>query len=120
MRRNSGFINVSSAFLRSFSMPVPLFCFIQVALSYAYSRDVTAGGYGATGGKYGIVLPVSNPSWPPTLKDRRAMRGGEINIYIYSLPLLSALIRTVMIEIGANVSISDQQPSISSVKAFKI
>ena len=40
-------------------------------------------GYGDTGGKYGTISPVSNPSGPPTLKDRQAIQGGEINIYIY-------------------------------------
>ena len=38
--------------------------------------DVTPVGYGATGGKYVIVLPVSIPPGPPTLKVRRAVRGG--------------------------------------------
>ena len=41
--------------------------------------DVTPVGYGVTGGKYRIVLPVSSLQAPPTLKDRHAVRGGEIN-----------------------------------------
>ena len=61
-----------------------MFCFLRVALSHAYWRDVTPGGYGGPGGKYGIALPVSSPPAPPTLKDRHAVRGGEINTYIHT------------------------------------
>ena len=57
-----------------------MFCSIRVALSHAYSRDVTPIGYGGPGGKYGIVLPVSSRSGPLTLKDRPATLGGEIMV----------------------------------------
>ena len=46
----------------------------------AYLRDVTPVGYGGPEGKYGIVLPVSNPSGPVMLKDRRATCRGEIQL----------------------------------------
>ena len=36
---------------------------------------------GEPGGKYTIVLPVSNPSAPSVLMYRRAVRGGEIIWY---------------------------------------
>ena len=44
----------------------------------AYWHDVTPVGYGGRGGQYGTISPVSTTSGPPTLKDRRATRGGEI------------------------------------------
>ena len=55
-----------------------MFCFNRVA------RDVMAGGYGVPGGKYRLVFPVSSPWWPPTLKDSRTTRGGEIRSYYAS------------------------------------
>ena len=61
-----------------FSTPVRMFCFLRLALSHTYSRDVTPGKYGAPGGKNGIVLPVSSRSGPLTLKHMRATCGGEI------------------------------------------
>ena len=63
----------------SFSTQVLLFCFVCVALSHAYLRDVTPGGYGIRRGEYGKISPVYSHSGPPTLKDRHATRGVEIN-----------------------------------------
>ena len=44
--------------------------------------NFTPIGYGSTGGKYGIVLPVSSPPAPLMLKDRHAVRGGEISSWV--------------------------------------
>ena len=46
------------------TLPASMFCSIRVTLSHAYSSDFTPVGYGGTGGKYGIILPVSSRSVP--------------------------------------------------------
>ena len=74
-----------------------MFCSIRVALSNAYLRDVTPGGYGGTGGKYGIVLPVSSRSGPLTLKHRRATRGGEINSFYSRQPCVIGGLHEVLL-----------------------
>ena len=91
-------------------MPVHMFCFIRVALSHAYSRDVMPVGYGGPGGKYGIVLPVLSRSGPLTLKDRWATLGGEIKCYT-----------TISYEKGSFVTVSPMNhhaPIVQNVTSF--
>ena len=78
LRRNRGIISVNSAFLRSFQR---LFCFIRVALSHAYSRDLTPVGYGGARREIRNRITRIPLFGAPTLKDRCAVRGGEITCF---------------------------------------